>query len=300
MSQQRKPHSNPGPTRVLVTGAGGTVGSAVVDHLLRAGVLVSALDREFSDDCPADRVFEGQATDIEVVAAAAGECEAVIHLAAIPNPALADSPELIATNTVATMVVLDAAGTRGITRVALASSINATGVPFNHHRPLPAYFPLDEHHPAVLDDAYSLSKAHDELTAQMAASRWQMSVTCLRLPFTAGTEGIEDKRILLLSDPDHSVREGWSYLHVDDAARAFHAAIETGEAGAAVMFVAAADTLLPWPTEEALDRYAPGVPRRRRIPGRGSGVDTARAGRRLAFTAEYRHPQPDVVPPWPT
>lgn len=294
-----QPNPQPRSGRVLVTGADGGVGTAVVSHLLVAGIPVSALDRSFGSDCLADRVFEGEATDAGLVDAALAGCDAVIHLAAIPRPELADPPTMIATNTVATMTVLARAGAQGVRQVALASSINAFGVPFNHRRPFPAYYPLDEDIPAELDDAYSLSKAHDELTAAMAASRWEMSIACLRLPFTTDSEGLEAARRMLLRTPERSVREGWCYRHLDDAAGAFASGLTPSEAGARVIFVAAEDTLLPWPTEHALDRYAPGAPRRRALPGRTSAVETSRARTMLGFTPAYRHPQPEQTPPWP-
>lgn len=294
-----KPPEQLHPARVLVTGAGGGIGSRVVSHLLATGASVSALDREFTSGCPADRVLEGDATDPDVVDAALEGCDAMVHLAALPRPDLADPPTMIATNTVATMTVLASAAEKDVRQVSLASSINAFGVPFNHRQPLPAYYPIDENIPAELDDAYSLSKAHDELTATMAASRWDMAISCLRLPFTTDADGLETARRMLLRTPQRSVREGWSYLHVDDAARAFAAGLGLSDTGARVLFVAAEDSLLPWLTEEALDRYAPGVPRRRALPGRSSAVNTSRAAASLGFTPAYRHPQPQQTPPWP-
>jgi GDP-D-mannose dehydratase len=47
----------------------------------------------------------------------------------------------------------------GITRVALASSVNAIGLVFNQTRVFD-YFPIDEAHPCRPDEAYGVSKLY--------------------------------------------------------------------------------------------------------------------------------------------
>lgn len=41
------------------------------------------------------------------------------------------------------------------------------------------------------------------------------------------------------------------------------------------------------PTEELLDRFAPGVPRREAYPGRTAPIDTTRAKELLGFVPQY-------------
>lgn len=286
------------PHRLLVTGAGGAVGSAVARAAAAHGIHVTGVDRAWRHESPLDQRITGDTTDEDTVAAALAGCDAVAHLAAIPNPDHADARTLHRINTVSTFTVLSLAGEAGITRAAIASSINAYGVPFNHHCPLPAYFPIDEELPADIDDPYSLSKAQDELTAAMAASRWGMSIVALRLPHT-GDAALFDRLLARnTAGPEIAVREGWGYLHEDDAAEAFLAALTPRAAGAHIALLSADDTLLPWPTEAALARWAPGVPHRLRFTGRSRAIDTSRAQSLLDFQPLYRHPVAEIR--WPS
>ena len=278
------------PRHLLVTGAGGALGSALVRTAVARGVTVTGLDRIWSHDSPADLRITGDATDAHIAAKALDGCDAVAHLAAIPSPDHADARTVHRVNTVSTFTVLSLAGEAGITRAAITSSINAFGIPFNHRRPLPARFPLDETLPAAIDDAYSLSKAQDEMTAEMAASRWGMSVISLRLPHT-GDAALFDRLLARnTADPDAAVREGWAYLHEDDAAAAFLAAVAPRPPRAHAVLLAAAEALIPWPTESALRRWAPGVPLTKAITGRAAAVDTGRAEELLGLRPRYLHP----------
>lgn len=282
------PELLPAPSRVLVTGAGGLIGSEVCRVLAQDGVAVTALDRRFDERPPADRVITGAADDVEVIRDALEGCDAAVHLAAIPSPHGHDPREVYATNVLSTFTVLSTAGEAGVRRIAIASSINATGVPFNHRRPLPAYYPLDEDLPLELDDAYSLSKASDELTARMAASRWGLRVIALRLPLTADDERLQHAARAARADPESAVREGWSYLHREDAARAFADSVRAPGEGCDILFLSAADTLLAEPTEALLERWAPGVPRRSHLEGRAAAIDTSRARELIGFRPTRR------------
>ncbi len=273
--------------RVLVTGADGRIGRATVQALLDQGYAVTALSQEWQGSTPADRQISVDATDAQAVTDALADADAVVHLAAIPHPSLSQPYPGYRLNTSATFNVLSAAGQAGVRRAVIASSINATGIPMNRRDVLPAYYPLDEELPADLDDWYSLSKASDELTAQMAASAWGMSVVAFRYPrvdtmanLRAALGGIEE-------DPSKSVREGWSYLDVRDAARANVAALEAPITGAVVISLAADDTLSRRPSMELLEEFAPGVQVRGEVEGNGSLVDTSRARELLGFTARY-------------
>src|SRR6059036_226695 len=102
------------PDRVLVTGAAGLVGTAVLDLLARRGVPVTALILEPVAEIRADRVVTGEAGDPAVVADALRDATSVIHLAAIPNPDHDPGDVVFGRNTGATFAVLDQAGQAGI------------------------------------------------------------------------------------------------------------------------------------------------------------------------------------------
>lgn len=280
----------PVPDHVLVTGAGGSIGGDVVGLLCAYGVRVTALSDNWRRPSPADVALTADATDAAVVADALDGVGAVVHMAAIPGADLAPAYRGYRTNTDSTFNLLSQAGERGIGRAVIASSINAFGVPASHHELLPAYYPIDEEIPRHLDDWYSLSKASDELTAEMAASRWSMTVIALRFPLTTLPSRVRE---LALPERHRQIREGWSYLDRRDAARAVVHALVAPLTGSHVIGLSAADTYREEPTEDLLDRYAPGVPRRRSFEGCEALIDTTRASTLLGFTPRHSWTEPD-------
>lgn len=267
--------------RILVTGADGLIGRAVVARLHDAGYLVSALSLGWGAPLPeADRIFTGDAGDEALMTEAITDVSAVVHLAAIPHPGLGTARAVFVGNTSATFTVLNAAGEHGIARVVLASSINAFGLPLNRHDVYPAYYPLDEAAPVAHDDAYSLSKWVDEQTAAWASSRFGMAVVALRFPLVRALEDLRRQAVALRSVPAEQrrlAREGWAYLALDDAVEAIVLGLEVDVTGAHTVIVAAEDILLDEPTETLLDRYATRSERRARFDGHRVPVDTSAA-----------------------
>ena len=280
-------------TRVLVTGADGLIGRAVTDLLVRSGFGVTALSREFAAPSKADRIEIGDARSAEVMSRAARDADGIVHLAAIPHPTLDTPREVFTSNVTSTFTVLAEAGERGIHRVVLASSINAFGVPMNHHDVMPAYFPIDEDIPTDIADAYSLSKLTGESAARMAHRLWGTTVVSLRFPFVGSRDTLVTRKPKIESNPGLLVREGWSYLDLRDAAGVVLAALTAPVDGAIVVGVAAQDPLVDGSTAELLDEFAPGVPIRRPIGARESLVDTTRARTLLGFTARHSVHHPD-------
>jgi nucleoside-diphosphate-sugar epimerase len=284
--------------RVLITGAAGGIGSAAADYLADQGILVTGLSLEgpFSEGC--ERRVIGDATSPDDVSACLEDVDAVVHLAAIPHPSQGTPYAVYRTNVNATFNVLAEAGARGVKRVVVASSINASGISFNRHRMMPAYFPLDEEIPPDIEDAYSLSKRSDELTAKMASRRWDIDVVSLRFPLVKDQAALRRIAREDRADPTRTVREGWSYLDIRDAARAIHLALIRPVTGAVVIGLSAKDTLMDRPTEELLSEYARDVPVRKAIPGFGAAIDTRLAQTVLGFEAEYsiHHESADSSP----
>ena len=271
--------------RVLVTGADGSIGRAATGGLRQAGYGVTGLALRYDHASTADRPLIGDARSKADVAAALDDVDAVLHLAAIPHPSLGTPEEVFDNNVTATFNVLAQAGQRGVSRVVIASSINAFGVPMNVNPVVPAYYPLDEQVEADIADAYSLSKNVDEQTARMAWRRWGTNVIALRFPLVKTREQLLS--IAARLDPAAMAREGWAYLDLRDGVQAIIAALESSVSGAHVIGLAADDILLDRPTLELLREYAPTVPLRRTVSGRGSLVDTSRARELLGFSPRY-------------
>lgn len=281
---------------ILVTGAAGAIGREIVAQLARRGDRVVAMDRQSSEHLWRSALNDGERQrivsvvgdcaderDVRDALTARGDVDGVVHLAARTHAGAGTPIEVFSTNTLSTFTVLSSAGARGVGRAVIASSIHATGIPANHHGLMPRAFPLSEADAIALDDWYSLSKRVDELTAEMVASRWGMPVVALRYPLVKTLPELRVAVRAAADDPRRGVREGWTYLTSGDAARAALCALDADTDGAEILHVAAADTLLPMPTDAALHRYAPGIARRREFPGRSTPMDTSLARARIGF-----------------
>ncbi|MGC5013542.1 NAD-dependent epimerase/dehydratase family protein [Streptosporangium sp. DT93] len=290
------------PDRVLVTGAAGNVGRAVLDLLARENVTATALvlppggpsrdgTPDGHGDLPADRVVTGDARDPAAVAEAMKDADAVIHLAALPSPDLGTPEEVFTGNARATFVVLEEAGRRGAGNAVIASSYAIGGLPFAVRPTSPPYLPVDVATPLRITDPYALSKQADEATAAMMALRHGMTTVALRLPFVGDAERRLPEAAARYADrPETGAADLWSYLDVRDAARALLLSLSVTAPGSHVLYVAAPQTLSPLPTEYLLDLCHPGVPRRRRFPGRTVPIDLEPASALLGFTARHVHP----------
>ncbi|MCL2731876.1 MAG: NAD(P)-dependent oxidoreductase [Actinomycetia bacterium] len=275
--------------RVMVTGAAGRIGRAVLALFAEEGVEVNALVLDDPGDLPARLVVTGDAADPATVRQALAGADAVVHLAAIPTPLRHPAREVFAVNTLSTFTVLEEAGRAGIRRAVLASSWGVTGLPWTAAEdPHPPYVPVDEAMPSQVADPYGLSKQVDETTAAAMARRHAMTVVSLRYPYVGGfDERLRAHAAEVTADPAKGARELWTYLEVRDAARAALLALSVRDPGAHTAYLCAPETLVPHPTEDLLARYHPGTPLRRPIPGRQAPVDLSAAQRLLGFRARY-------------
>jgi nucleoside-diphosphate-sugar epimerase len=152
--------------RVAVTGSSGHLGRALVADLLAHGYDVVGIDRaaaphpgadtDPTEDTVTTRYWDGRS--VGAIAGVLDGCDALIHLAAIPAP-VGHPPEVVfSDNTQATFAALEAAGSVGIRRAAIASSGSAYGTAWSPHPTRVRYVPIDEHHPMINFDPYGLSK----------------------------------------------------------------------------------------------------------------------------------------------
>lgn len=282
---------------MLVTGATGRIGLITVEHLNELGALVTTLSNAEDPDLKADRVLVGDTRSEVDVADALADVEFVVHLAALAHPSAGTPYDVYSINVVSTFNVLAQAGARGIDRAVIASSINATGIPFNPHEIRPAYWPLDEKIPTDIGDPYSLSKQNDENTARMAWRRWGIDVVSFRFPHVNSAEMLLRQADGIAQDPVQGVREAWSYLDTRDAAYAIELGLTASLSGAHTCFVAAGTTIAPYETEALLDAFAPNVPRLRGFAGREVPMDLTAARTLLGFRAQYELDLPTLQLP---
>jgi nucleoside-diphosphate-sugar epimerase len=176
--------------KILVTGGVGLVGVAVVQRLLESGQRVRIIDRQAEQDLSeeARELIERveyatcDINDIDRLREQMAGCDQVVHLAALPSPAVGRPEEVFRVNADGTFKVFQAAAELGIRRVVQASSINALGLYYGVCTTDPLYFPVDEQHPHLGTDAYSFSKWVVEEIGEYFWRREGISSVALRLP----------------------------------------------------------------------------------------------------------------------
>lgn len=173
---------------VLVTGAGGFIGSHLVERLVARGFAVRALVHYNSSSYWANleqlapdvlrhvEVFPGDVTDATRVDAAVRGCDVVFHLAAlIAIPYSYDAPRsYLSTNVVGTAHVADSCLKHGVRRMVHASTSEVYGSA--------QYIPMDERHPLVAQSPYSASKIGADKVVESYANSFGLPACTIR-PF---------------------------------------------------------------------------------------------------------------------
>jgi len=210
-------------SRVLVTGAGGFVGSRLVALLAARGTWVTAVSRHPRPTSPGGRVrwVQGDVTEPATYGAAIREVDGVVHLAARLTARRVSEYEHA--NVLGTARLLEACveNCPDLRRVVVVSTVAAMG-PSRNGRLLTESDPC---HPVT---AYGASKLAAEEAAHDLASR--LPITILRPVFVYGPgdpRGAAHLETWFRSPPG-----GWtspirslSLVHVDDFARACHQAL---------------------------------------------------------------------------
>ena len=296
-------------SRILVTGGAGTIGSTLVDQLVRAGAgEIRVLDnftrgrRENLAWATAHgpvRVVVGDIRDREAVRAATLGADLVFHLAAIRITQCAQEPRLANEVLVdGTFNVLEAAAAAGVRKVVASSSASVYG--------LAEQFPTTErHHPYNNDTFYGAAKAFNEAMLRSFHAMYDLDYVALRYFNVYGPRmdihGLYTEVLIrwmeriVRGEPPLIFGDGsqtMDFVHVADIARAnllaaesplsdevFNVAcgVETSllELAEALLRTMGADGLA---VEHGPERAVNGV--RRRL------ADTAAAADRLGFRAE--------------
>ena len=168
--------------KILVTGATGNVGRAAVALLVQKGHTITVVGRRAGLVVDGATYAACDITDYPELARHARGCDAIVHLAAYPNPTLATPEELFRVNCQGTFNVYQAAVEAGIRRVVNASSINALGLGFGARPSRIQYVPVDEDHPTYTSDTYSFSKNVVESIGAYFDRREGISGVSMRLP----------------------------------------------------------------------------------------------------------------------
>jgi NAD dependent epimerase/dehydratase len=174
--------------QVLVTGAGGFIGSHLVEQLVEQGALVRAFVRYNSRGdagllrmlSPEIRgklqILSGDLRDGQAIQDAVANCEYVFHLGAlisIPYSYL-HSYEVAETNFMGTLNVLNACHRAQVKRLIHTSTSEVYGTA--------RYTPMDEKHPLQGQSPYSASKIGADKLAESYYCAYQLPVVTVR-PF---------------------------------------------------------------------------------------------------------------------
>jgi UDP-glucose 4-epimerase len=247
--------------RVLVTGGSGLAGRSTVIDLAAAGHEVINIDRSTPQQ-GSDRIRGGPLPGeyIQINLADAGEVydvfaqkkpEGVCHLAANPAPFGYSRQGTFQNNIMSTYHVMQAAGDFGVSRFVYASSEMATG--WLTTKQLPPKFPFDENDRATTPNAYALSKYMGEVIADSMALRYpKMSIASLRINNVIGEEQYDRLESRRKDFPREGSVNFWSYIDARDVGSAFRAALEGKSSGHEVFLIAAADTCIEVPIQEAI------------------------------------------------
>lgn len=298
---------------ILVTGGAGTIGSNLVDLLVREGASQIRVLDDFTRGRrenlawatenaatfgSAVRIVEGDIRDRETVRAATEGADLVFHLAAIRITQCAQEPRLANEVLVdGTFNVLEAAAAAGVRKVIASSSASVYG--------LAESFPTAEnHHPYNNDTFYGAAKAFNEGMLRSFKAMYGLDYLALRYFNVYGQrmdaygkytevlirwmERIEaGAPPIIFGDGEQTM----DFVHVHDIARAnllaarspltdevFNVARgeETSLKELAAALLAAMDSDLP--VEHGPERAVNGVTRRL--------ADTSAAAGKLGFTAE--------------
>lgn len=170
-------------TNVLVTGAGGFLGSTLVNELCKLGIVVRGVLRDPKHSPLLPPGVETRWSDIrdaQKMKEAISGCDAVVHLAAkvhaVDDPGL--EREYHSINVEGTGCVLDAAKAAGVKRVVFASSVKVFGEETNGC--------IDESHDPVPQTPYGRSKWRAEQLVSEYAQRHGLAAVSLRLPMVYG------------------------------------------------------------------------------------------------------------------
>ena len=220
--------------KILITGAGGFIGSALTEHCVELGYDVRAFDRYnpnnnwgWLEDSPyKDRieVVLGDIRDYDSVSDVVKGCNTVFHLAALIGIPYSYSSPLayIRTNVEGTYNILESARRSGSTEVLVTSTSETYGTA--------QYVPIDEDHPLVGQSPYSASKIGADQLALSYYRSFGLPVKIVR-PFNVygprqSARAIIPTIISQLLNSDGKVRLGnvsptRDFTFVKDTVRAF-------------------------------------------------------------------------------
>ena len=222
---------------ILVTGATGFVGSAVLRSLEKSGRKTRALIRPTSDRKNLEgvdaEVVTGDLTVPETLAPALEGCEGLFHVAADYRLWTRDPAPMFAANVDGTRNILLAAHGAGVKRIVYTSSVATLGI-------IPGGVPADEETPVSFDDMigpYKQSKFLAEAEVRRLIAEESLPVVIVNPSMPVGPRDIKPTptgRMIVeaaMGRMPAYVDTGLNVVHVDDVAAGHTLAYDKGDVG---------------------------------------------------------------------
>ncbi len=269
--------------KIVVTGGSGKAGQVVVRDLLDYGYDVLNLDN--IPPPKSQGVFrQADLTDMGQVLEAMQGADAVVQLAAIPNPDRFTASVTFENNTMIAYNVFSAAVMLKMQKVVWASSETVLGLPFDREQP--AYAPIDEQHPPYPETSYALSKLLTEVMAEQV-HRWSgipfvgLRISNIKIPeqyqeFPSYWSNARLRKWNL-----------WGYVDARDVAQACRLGLEKEVQGAEVYIIAAADTVINRPSRDLLAEVFPQVELRKEVGEYETLLSIDKARAQLGYAPKY-------------
>ena len=283
--------------KVLITGGSGNLGRYVVEEMKSHGHEVAVFDAKEPRD-KSVKFIKGDLLKLADLESACRGIEAVIHLAAIANPTLAEHEIVFNVNVMGTFNALEASMKCKVRRFVLASSDSTLGFLFRVNPPLiPQYLPVDEGHPLETEDPYGLSKQVGEEVCLMFTRRYGIETVCLRICFVwfpdefryGNNVGSPENYRGLVESADAWGPGLWVYQDARDAAQAFRLGAEVPGLKHERLFISADENGTKVDSLDLIRKYYPSVKNvdEAKLKGRASLICCDRAKKALGYKPKY-------------
>ncbi|GHU09358.1 UDP-glucose 4-epimerase [Spirochaetia bacterium] len=315
---------------ILVTGGNGSLGNHVCPYLKDLGYNVASFDRfpakpDSANSKAGIPFVQGDLTSLGdcMRAILFAQSDIIVHLGAIPfnsevmnpfdpkyaNPRITDGARFVqripedATmeiNTMGSFYICDAARRLGVKYIIAASSFFALGNGFRLSGVSyqPAYLPMDENHPLLPEDTYSLSKVLGEEIYKAFARAYGMQVVAMRFLGVYYHDNEFSKmayRFNRTIDGELEVTKGnmtgntYQYVDARDISVFIGQAIEGREKlGPFEPFFLVTDTIYTEPTIEVVKKRWPQLSElAKNIPGTEGLISHAKATKMLGYKPKY-------------
>jgi len=272
---------------LLVTGCSGNVGRGLLP-VLTAEFPVTVYDLVPPPAEAAVRYIHGDILDSASLHWAMQDCDAVVHLAAVPAPGRIPDDRLMEVNVLGTQRVVEAASMGRPTHLIMASSDSVGGMVFSGGRIPPAYVPIDENHPTRPPDAYGLSKLLGEEICRRYTRQSGLVTVCLRYCWVFWQDHYPHVREWQAGDPRTFRPQMWGYIDARDIGRASVAVLKSDLSGHETLVLSARRNFLGRPTLDLVrECYGPEVvvrkPERFQELSDASAFDYSRASELLGW-----------------